>query len=190
MRAVPSPCLTPKDKYTGVLPELAEASHTPTTPDADQRYLTQTHATSMDSCSQLPSSDTQPQQTPTQLKQYPRPPDLVPHAMNHTQPDSPRTFTETKPSLYIVITQSNKGKDSRGPPVRKKQSHILHSTHSECIILLSPRWRVLGTSVAPYCRPPSCVLAGSSVAPSPAHSFLRPRSSLSSTLAGAFWASV
>ena len=87
VRAVLSPCLTPKDKYTSVLPELAEACHTPTTADADQHCLPWTHATSVDSCSQLPSSDTQPQQTPTQLVQYPPPPDLVPHTMNHPQCD-------------------------------------------------------------------------------------------------------
>ena len=95
MRAVLSPCLTPKDKYIGVLPELAEACHTPTTPDADQHCLPWTHAASVDSCSRLPNSDTQPQQTPTQLVQYPPPPDLVPHTMNHPQCDPPRTFTET-----------------------------------------------------------------------------------------------
>ena len=77
------------------MPELAEACHTPTTPDADQHCLPWTHATSVDSCSQLPNSDTQPQQTPGQLVQYLPPPDLVPHTMNHPQCDPPRTLTET-----------------------------------------------------------------------------------------------
>ena len=87
--------LPPRITIQAFLPELAEACHTPTTPDADQHCLPWTHATSVDSCSQLPNSDTQPQQTPTQLVQYPPPPDLVPHTMNHPQCDPPRTFTET-----------------------------------------------------------------------------------------------